>query len=68
MWAQSGELVGTVPRKRTLIHMHAGEVSVCVGGGGESGCYVRVTNLSSQLLTAQLLSSPSSGHSIREAP
>lgn len=43
-------------------------VPTAVGGKGESGCYVAVTNLSAQLLTAQLLSSPLSGHSIMEAP
>lgn len=70
MRAQSGELVGAVPRKKTP-HMHAGEVNERTHssrGEGGSGCYVAVTNLSAQLLTAQLLSSPSSGHSVMEAP
>lgn len=52
-------------------HMHAGEFNEHThssGGGGDSSCYVAVTTLSTQLLTAQLLSSPSPGHSVMEAP
>lgn len=79
---RAGNLVGTVPRKRTFTSILGNSMSLPTavggwgggegegggGGGGGGGCYVAVTTVSTQLLPAQLLCSPSSVHSVMEAP
>lgn len=70
MWAQSGELVGTVPRKRALIHTHAGDINEQTRSGGGRGVRVLWCCYQLECTTADCTASKLAftSHSVTEAP